>query len=223
MNRLVIFLCGLVSTIAIMAQQLPSLNSLIKDHIAHLSNRDTENQPLLIAFTATPGMGKTTIAKQLENELHGIRITLDEGRIAMKKQGIYPITGTLTDKIACTMNYLDALLQELKQTCKNQLIILDDSVDRMYQPIMAIAHKHKIPMFIIKINASKETAIARIKARDADTAKDLLAVIDQWYEDYRNFNQKLVSYAIDNNGTNNTIEITPLVTVIKAKSGARCL
>jgi len=50
------------------------------EYVQTLKNLDVENHPLIISFSATPGMGKTTLAKILEEKFQAIRISSDDVR-----------------------------------------------------------------------------------------------------------------------------------------------
>jgi len=211
--RCSILFLGLCMLQAFGTQKFVALESVVQEHISLLSNLNKTNPPLLILFSATAGMGKTTIATMLENKLSGIRITLDQVRLLMKKHTIYPITGTEQDKISYVMYYFDTLLFTLQKNSNNQLIILDDTVDRMYQEIVTVASHYQYPTFLIRIKVSKETAIRRIKSRESDPA-EYLSNIDRFYKDYLLFNQKYVDYSIDNEIDGENSGITSLVNML---------
>ena len=216
-DRLILFFSLLpLALLGMQAQQPPSLDAIIQEHITTLPNLDKEHEPLLILFSATAGMGKTTVAKKIEDALGAVRITLDEVRILMKKYGVYPLTGTEQDRITCIMNYLDKLLLALEKKSKNHLVILDDTVDRMHQKIATIAANHKCPTFLIQVKASKETAIRRIKAREKDP-QGYLDNMDRWYKDYLAFDSKCIDYAIDNDTDGKDPAIKPLLDALKTK------
>jgi predicted kinase len=215
-NILSLRLCLLSTAFGMQIDQPIPLDNVIQEHKLQLHNLDKIHKPLLILFSATPGMGKTTIAKQLEDEFSAIRITLDEGRILMKKYNLYPITGTEQDKIDCIMNYANMLLRSLQKTSKNQFIILDASVDRMYSKISAIAAEHQFPTFLIQVKTSKKTAIRRIKAREKNP-EGYLANIDRWYKDYLAFDSKYIDYSIENDVDGKEPVMRPLFNLLKTR------
>lgn len=174
-----------------------NFDTVIQEHIQKLSNLDKVNSKLLILFSATAGMGKTMLANKIEAEMQAIKVTVDDARILLKKNKIYPIEGSEQDKINCITSYLDHLISKLEQVSKNQLIIIDDSVDRLYQNFMSIAKAHKFPTYLIRIKVSKEKAIERIKKRE-QSPQGYLENMDRWYRDYERLNSGYIDYVIDN-------------------------
>jgi len=182
------------------------LETIIEQHINSLQNLDKINPRYFIFFSAIPGMGKTTIAKKLELELKAIRITLDDGRIFLRKNNLYPLFGS---DIKSMTHYLNCLLLQLKKVSKNRLIIIDDTVDSMYKHLCSIAKKFDSPTFLIKLDVSKKTAIERIKLREINPT-GYLNKIDHWYNEYSKFDQKYVNYILDNEGSMQNLSIKPL-------------
>ncbi len=186
------------------------LGTIIEQHINSLQNLDKVNPRCFIFFSATPGMGKTMIAKKLELELKAIRVTLDDGRIFLRQNSLYPIFGSDIDTM---IYYLNRLLLQLKKTSKNHLIIIDDTVDSMYEYMCSIAKKFNSRTFLIKLDVSKKTAIERIKSREVNP-KGYLNNIDHWYDEYLKFDQKYVDYVLDNEDSIRNLSIQPLIKLI---------
>ena len=120
-----LFCLGLIGSYTIFGMQpsAKTVDDIVKEHINDLPHRNINHKPLLIVFSATAGMGKTFIAKKLAEELGASRITLDEGRIALKEYNLYPTTGTLPDKINCIMGYFEKMLAALNISSKNKILL----------------------------------------------------------------------------------------------------
>ena len=56
------------------------LEEIYHNHIKTLPNLSTSNGNFMIAFSGTPGCGKTTIAKIIENQFGALRINNDDIR-----------------------------------------------------------------------------------------------------------------------------------------------
>ncbi len=139
-----------------------------------------------------------------------MRITLDDGRIFLKKNNLYPLFGS---DIKSMTYYLNGLLLQLKKVSKNHLIIIDDTVDSMYECLCSTAKSFNSPTFLIKLDVSKKTAIERIKSREVNP-KGYLNNIDHWYDEYLKFDQKYVDYVLDNENSIRNLPIQPLIKLI---------
>ena len=57
---------------------------VFQSHLQILKHLDVANPRLLVMFSGTPGMGKTTVAKKLEDHLQAIRLSTDEARSLLR-------------------------------------------------------------------------------------------------------------------------------------------
>jgi len=73
--------------------------------------------------------------------------------IFLKQNNLYPIFGSNIDSM---MHYFNCLLLRLEKISKNRLIIIDDTVDSMYESLRSIAKKFNSSTFLIKLNVSKK-------------------------------------------------------------------
>ena len=184
MNRFFWLLIALSFCNIVSANQFADI---YKEHKQELQNLDVAHAPFIITFSATPGMGKTTVAKQLESELFALRISSDTARALLTKHSLKP-SETLRD-------YLQYMLKQLEQTSPNHLIILDMSVDREYKLIADAAQKQNIPLFVIRLDVTKEEAASRIlKSKPKPDA--YLKHLDKWFKDYQAFNPSNISFTL---------------------------
>ncbi|MCE5294112.1 MAG: ATP-binding protein [Chlamydiales bacterium] len=164
-------------------------DEVYKEHKYELQHLDVAHKPYIITFSATPGMGKTTVAIKLEATLKAIRISSDTARTLLAKHGF---------KLASLSDYLLYVLKQLEQTSPNHLIILDISVDREYKLIADEAQKQHIPLFIIRLDVTKEEAAARI-LQSKPNPEAYLKHLDKWFQDYQSFNPNNVSFTLTQN------------------------
>lgn len=200
----------------------PNFDNIIQEHITLLSNLDKVNPPLMILFSATPGMGKTTLATNIQNVFDAVKITVDDARKLLVKHAI-PVRGDSTykslpieEKIECIVNYLDQLIQEIRKTSKNQFFIIDDSVNQWHDKIQRIADKNGMQTFLIRLDVSKAKAIERIKQREQDP-QGYLDAMDTWYYFYQQFDAHLVDYVFCNENIFDIKEFDELLDQLKIK------
>lgn len=186
-----------------------TFNGKIYDrHLKTLSYLDESNPKIIVLFSGTPGMGKTEIAKKLEEQLHGIRISSDEVRYIMKK-----------DKIKDEKLLNDYLLWSLKRLSKdtpNHLFIMDRSIDRTYDHYVNFAKNFGYELFLVRINVDKNVVEERIKQRGANVNTLLYRLNDRWDEYVNSTDKYPADFAFDNNG-DQTKPLAELITLIKQK------
>ncbi len=190
---IVIFLCNPVLT-----NHDLLFDNLLETHINSLRNLEKTNADFFILFSAASGMGKTTVAKRIEHVLGAIRINLDKGRNLLEAKGLYPILGSDKERIECIIHYLSEIIIRLKKISKNNLIIVDESVDGMYEELCGVAKLFEASHFLIRFKVSKQTAIERIRSRGIQTEEHLVN-IDRWYSDYLHLNTNF-DYIFENEG-----------------------
>lgn len=200
----------------------PSFDSIIQEHITLLSNLDKVNPPLMILFSATPGMGKTTLATKIQDVFDAVKITVDDARKLLVKHAI-PVKGDSTykslpieEKIECIVNYLDQLIQEIRKISKNQFFIIDDSVNQWHDKIKRIADKNGMQIFLIRLDVSKAKAIERIKQREQDP-QGYLDAMDTWYYFYQQFDAHLVDYVFCNEKAFDSKQVDELLNKLNLK------
>ncbi len=174
-----------ICLIAFGIQNPPDENSKLYELLATLHYKklpyvDVEHTtPLVICFSGTPGMGKTYLAKKMEEEYQGLRISTDEIRELLKAQGITVRNESILEE------YLLYLLNS--NTIINKILILDCSIDRRASKLFSFLNAKKIPYFVIRIAASPECAIERIAQRENENSAHYIRFFSRWYEDYESF------------------------------------
>lgn len=172
-----------------------TIEDVIEEHIGQLEHLAIEHPPLLVLFSGTPGMGKSTIATRIAQELKAIKIVIDDVRELWKKHGI-AVTGSAHDKRMFTINYLEQLIITLAARSPNRFIILDSSVDRSYSSIKTLADQYGFPTVVIRLLLTKDEAIERIKQREV-VPEEYIRHMDGWYQDYQRFDLTRVDYFYD--------------------------
>lgn len=181
------------------AERNASVNSfreeIFEEQMKYLKYLDESNPRVLILFSGTPGMGKTTLAKRLEDYFHGVRINLDLLRKMMSEHGF---------------RYEDPLLQYLRWSMlkllaetSNHLIILDSSVDRKYEICQTLAKEHGFEIYLIRLEVEREEVEKRIVSRGTDV-ENLLLNMDGYWRDYEKFGETVeADFYLDNGSESN--------------------
>jgi len=217
-SSLTLLFCLIQNTIA---QTGTDFNSIIQEHIKLLGNLDKTNPPLMLLFSATPGMGKTTIATKIAAALSALKITVDDARRLLIQHAI-PMQGqrryqdlSIEEKIACIVEYLDQFIKEIRKISGNRFIIIDDTINQWYGQIQRIADKHAMPTFLIRLVVSKATACERIREREANP-QEYLASMDHWYQLYENFNAGPFDYLFCNEHKFDEKQFQELLSLLKS-------
>lgn len=164
---------------------------IFEEHCHILKHLEKTHPKMIIMFSGTPGMGKTTVAKRLEEQFQALRISRDDIRNILRKFEL---------SLGIVEEYLPWVMQKLSLVSPNHFIILDCSIDRTYPQCMELAKKHLFETFLIRMHVDKDCAIERIKARQRQDEKALLANFDKLWQDYQLFGQSTQSdYIFDNN------------------------
>ncbi len=167
-------------------------------HQQKLNNLKKSNRPMLICFSGTPGMGKTTISEKLESHYSALVISSDQNRSLIKKHSSEKKKYSKEDD----SDYFYFLINNLPKT--NGMIVLDMSIDRTYKELLPWASKNKLPVFIIQLELSKDEAINRIKSRNRPSDPNSLKNIDSTFEDYKRFHENVgIDFYLDNSGVPN--------------------
>lgn len=156
---------------------------IFKEHKKLLPFIKHPNPKVLICFSGVPGAGKTTTAKALEANFHGMRLSSKEvneiiDRLWMKivdpqrRKLIQDYTVWLMDKIALEF--------------VNKLISLDSSIDNKYPRIFAWADENSFQKGIICLRVPKETAIERVRLRE-EKYDDYIKNMNRWQENQNKF------------------------------------
>lgn len=117
-------------------------------------------------------MGKTTLSKKIEQELHGLRLENDGVKrtiISYKPE----LDGNRDALNKLTWNYTMNLYPRLGEYTKNGLLVRDGVIDWYFDRILPFFEKAGYQLFIVAYNLTEEKAIELIKARgDTPTVKE---------------------------------------------------
>lgn len=184
---------------------------IFEEHLNTLSNLDKSNPKLIIMFSGTPGMGKTFLAKKLENQFQGLRISSDEVRSIFK-------TEKIKDKDSKLLNdYLLWLAKRLTDISPNHLIILDRSIDRTGDMYYKFAKDFGYDVFLIRLDVDRDEVVKRIKERGS-SVENLIRSLDRWWGQYeRSIQLYPADYQYNNNHKHNDKHFKELVAEIESR------
>lgn len=182
--------------------------SIFKHHVRVLKNTRVEHKPLVICFSGVPGMGKTHIAKILEEKFHGVRISNDEIRTI-----INTFTNALTSQWLMQA-YLMYFM--LSYSAPNKLIILDSSIDRRYTVLLPYLKLKGIPYVIIRLETPYEQVVERLTQREHAGEGVYLKFLDSWYADYDTFGQCYPATIVVKNDQNTPLMLDKLFALVRS-------
>ena len=174
-RHIVVVLSAVNSLSAGTTQDIAFFKEMADRYVHELPFQEKENPPILIMFSGTPAMGKTTLAKELQQELQAIRISRDEIRKLLREKNL-------------DLTYLDAItaliLYESLKDIPNRTVILDCSVDRKYDYCVEMAKDLGYRSYLIRLELSKEETKRRIIAR-GEAVDVFLRDFELFYADYQ--------------------------------------
>jgi len=163
---------------------IPSMFNLFFASISLLFNVPQEprvERPIAIFFSGTPGMGKTTLAMELEKEFDAIRINHDDARRSLDPED----------------DFHDYLRLALSQ-CHGHNLIFDGSIDRTYPWILPLAKKEGFRPVVIRLEVDKEIVRERIISRGTEVDR-FLGKLEKWWSDYNSVDSKAITLHFKNN------------------------
>ena len=173
---------------------LPSRNELVFKKVLEIHKKSLpylhEAHPsLMILFSGTPGMGKTVVAKRIEEKFHAVRLSSDDVRPLLREQGL---------KEDLVNTYLEWCAHRLAQTESNHFLVFDKSIDRTFNRYSGFAQDHLYPIFLVQMQAQRPAVEARIRSRGRDVENTLRQLSFAW-KDYENFGRShTVDYVLVN-------------------------
>lgn len=128
------------------------------EYLKTLTDREVSHNRVYIIFSGVPASGKTTLAKRLAVDLKAQYIRHDDIRELIKRDGF-----SVSD---FTVSHISAIvIDTILRTDKNQLIVIDASLDRTWPRFFEHAQAQQAKPIIIRLNVPRGVVEARIKAR----------------------------------------------------------
>jgi predicted kinase len=165
------------------------LSKMFDRHCAKLKNLDVAQKPLMITFSGTPGMGKSYVAKKLEDAYLGVRISTDDLRTLFDEIGVT----TIQERDAILQQYLVYFFGHFKMP--NRRFIFDASIDRKYKQLFPFCKQNNMPCIVIRLDVSRDMVMQRIQDRGEKVSWHLKH-IDAFFEDYYNFAKSCDDYIL---------------------------
>lgn len=160
---------------------------IFQEHLPLLPYINEPHPKLLILLSGTPGMGKTVIAKKIEEHFHALRPSRDEARSTLSQYGLWTQYGGKDDGLL--HRYFTWLLVKLSKCSVNQLIILDCKCHTKYDFYNSFSQKHNYDPFLIRIVVEREVVEERIRSRGKDVEAFLQDLDEEW-QNYERFSQE---------------------------------
>ena len=175
-------------------------------HKEKLKNIDFVNdRKLVIAFSSIPGSGKTTISKILEEHFNAVRFNGDDVRDIVKelRRDISSEEGTYLKR-----EYFKWFYENIIEQGKNKFIILDFSVDRIYEELRNNLKNLEYEVLLVGLYTPLNILKERIKERNTDGYVDYFNNLDRWKIENEEFRKKYKSNMFFNTENKSTKDIS---------------
>ncbi|MFZ1812001.1 MAG: AAA family ATPase [Candidatus Saccharimonadales bacterium] len=142
----------------------PAIETFLdENYFAHLPNLHVENPKLLVVFAGGSAVGKSTLARKIAEELHGLRLENDGiKRVLLEK---YPELKGTDELHHITWQYSMSLYRRLDALTHNGLIIRDGIITWYFDRILPIFESAGYEQFTIAYDLSEEKMRELIRAR----------------------------------------------------------
>ena len=155
---------------------------VFKHHLQHLKNLEIDRKPGVVLFSGTQAMGKTFLARKIEDELGGIRVSTNVIRSYMDENNIT----VNRDNVGIYTKYF---FTKISEHTKNRFFILDSSVCRKYEEIKGFMQAKGIDKsFLIRIEIPYEEAKLRLHERN--DAGLVLPHFEKYLTQHKEFGEK---------------------------------
>ena len=146
-------------------------------HESLLNHQNLKHKPFFIAFSGTQAMGKSHLSRQLEKRLQATRFSTNVMRSIMIQKEI-PATRCHTHQYAHFF-----YCHHLTKT-RNNLLILDTSVDKTWPKIKSFLYERNIPYFLIRLEIPRPQVMKQLMERNDFGI--LWSYMDQYFLNHQN-------------------------------------
>lgn len=161
-------------------------SEVFERHRESMRHLNVNHPRLFIMFSATPCMGKTTLAKSIEKKFKAIRISSDESRVLLSEFGINPNERDPETDLIMVERYLEYCINQVNSRFANHMIVFDKSVDRTCARYSALMQALDYDLYLIRLYVKKDEIVRRLHVREGNKAPFFLKRLDKWLLDYQN-------------------------------------
>ncbi len=187
------------------------------DHnlVAKLRFKRVTNPRLLISFSAVPGSGKTTIAKQIHQTFRTLYLENDAIRKAILE--LAPHLNGIEDINKCLYSYLPHFYERVFEL-SNRTWVVDATINSYAYDFFAMAKKYKFQTYVIRIEKSKDLVKRQITERGDRphaTVADYISALPVREMEHQKFAENFESdYVVSEGGAK---EISSIIDDIQAR------
>lgn len=176
---------------------------------------EVERKPLIVLFSGCAGMGKSTLAQEMQQTHKMMLFDAYENRVQLKeKYNAFHVDLPVEEKVNKFLSCFNYFLIEVKKSISNKAIIFDESIDRkeppLYEKIAYIAQSRAFPLCVIRLEVPRALAFKRLMDRECnndESKKHFEQHFNAYYDVYESFDTSRVHYFV----TNDTESQPPLM------------
>ena len=171
------------------------LRTLLDNEYLHKQdNLSAQNPKLLVAFSGTSAVGKSTLSKRIEEELNGLVIENDGVKRCLIE---HRPELSQRERGKVTWEYTMDLFRRLPEVTPNGLIVRDAVIDWYFDRIFPIFEASGYKIFIVKFDVSKDKNVDLLKSRGDTETQSLENLLDVLPEQHIHMTRFAESYKPD--------------------------
>lgn len=132
------------------------------NYLSNIENLHCNNPKLLVVFSGGNAVGKTSLARKIEEEMQGLVLENDKIKRTLLELDSTFSTDTLS---RLTWQYSMDLYQRLDKVTVNGLVVRDGIIDWYFDRILPIFERAGYTIFIVGYDVSRPKAIELIHER----------------------------------------------------------
>lgn len=171
-------------SLGMMTDQL--VTDITDAYYASLTNKHQKHPKRVVLFSGVAGSGKSTVARAIEENLRGIRLSNDDVRDRITTA--VPAIDLMTRE-EIKLQIATALLERVVYEA-NGLVVIDVACDRGYDYYKQWSEKYGYRIILLRMDVPRDIIEERIQSRGKLGYRDVdasLEMLDTWWRQWEDF------------------------------------